>query len=613
MRATAAGHMRAASVLAMVVYTAATNMDAARDYSTIKAKTFAGIDWKETFKDQASVDFKLDSQHGLHYGTRGSTPWGLLQHVYFKVPAGSQSVVIQHTGFYDKPSRGLGKMIVQEMPSASTLLVFSDAHSGASSGQSLAVQGKCTFTKETKDVVDRTDVLPIKAGASHVRVSMAGYTTKYPYTTRYIKRITWRSAKATTSTTVTTTTTTVTAARLTGYEMHAGNRGCIGRDELGSEELATVNGCAEKCSANSQCMSFKHDKPPAQTCRLSSSCASVAMTGCARENQMQQAMDALGVGTFSTRAQMVGAGWMFSSTESNMHRADNTAMEERYCNKVAKTAYCGCVSGSSAGSISFAMTTQAPAGIVTVTFGSVTGWTSVYINDAMVAKTSQRSEVKSFNFRSGDVLKLSEVGSSVMVLYSISFKCGGPTDEFWYLKIYPKVQGYTQHARHSGCIGRDELGAKELATAKECAARCSATNLCVSFKYDKPPGKSCKLSSTCASASMACTAQEQMSFLGRRAMQAAGWVFSSTDANMFRTESPAMEKRYCYEVPKASYCGFVSSNPVGSIRLTMTTQAPTGIVTVVFGAVVGTTSVYINDAKVATTTKLREAKSFSFR
>ena len=73
------------------------------------------------------------------------------------------------------------------------------------------------------------------------------------------------------------------------------------------------------------------------------------------------------------------------------------------------------------------------------------------------------------------------------------------------------------------------------------------------------------------------------SFRTRQGMEDAGWKFSSTRPEMFYTDEYQMDSEHCRE-PRTSYCGFVSSFPVGWIELKLSLRGHTnGTATVVFG------------------------------
>ena len=148
------------------------------------------------------------------------------------------------------------------------------------------------------------------------------------------------------------------------------------------------------------------------------------------------------VGTFSSRAGMEAAGWVFSSAASTMFL---TQSDRNYCYRAKQGSYCGYVSGAPQASISLALPTHAASGYVTLDFGSANGeGVQVFINNRVVASVSGaeaallncptptkpsrsgcvRSTVRTLKFYRGDVLKLEETAEKgVMVLNSISFEC----------------------------------------------------------------------------------------------------------------------------------------------------------------------------------------------
>ena len=155
-----------------------------------------------------------------------------------------------------------------------------------------------------------------------------------------------------------------------------------------------------------------------------------------------------GISDFSSRTGMETAGWVFSSKARTMHRAESPT-NYAYCDKANLKSYCGYDSAgiqNPRGTISLALTTKAPAGFVTLNFGSAnSGNVHVLINGKTVYTATGsdvslkysadkctttpykyncvRPIVKTFPFNRGDTLALQEDG--VMVLNSISIS--GPT------------------------------------------------------------------------------------------------------------------------------------------------------------------------------------------
>ena len=74
------------------------------------------------------------------------------------------------------------------------LLVSSDAWHLATSGQSLWLNGDWVFQNQVQDIVDRTDTILLEAPAigspQGIRIGMCSHPG-HPYTTRYIKKISW--------------------------------------------------------------------------------------------------------------------------------------------------------------------------------------------------------------------------------------------------------------------------------------------------------------------------------------------------------------------------------------------------------------------------------------
>lgn len=69
-----------------------------------------------------------------------------------------------------------------------------------------------------------------------------------------------------------------------GYK-HYSTGGCVGRNELGWENVSSVALCARKCDALPDCVSFEYEKS-GNKCRLSNSCKSLDMTVMAENDPM---------------------------------------------------------------------------------------------------------------------------------------------------------------------------------------------------------------------------------------------------------------------------------------------------------------------------------------
>ena len=71
-------------------------LDAARDFAALEGRAFAPVDWGKT----TAADFRLDKLHGFYFGSPPpdkSDTWHV-EDIYFRVPHGATSVVIQYSG-----------------------------------------------------------------------------------------------------------------------------------------------------------------------------------------------------------------------------------------------------------------------------------------------------------------------------------------------------------------------------------------------------------------------------------------------------------------------------------------------------------------------------------
>ena len=329
-------------------------------------------------------------------------------------------------------------------------------------------------------------------------------------------------------------------------------------DGTGATEsnITSLSRCKTLCSASASCVLLTFSDVT-QKCtmmnkldgRTGSADVSKKQITCRRVFSTGISSQSPDVSNFATRAAMEGAGWVFSSSSTYMHRNEKTTT---YCETVKRESYCGFEAARSNGTISLVLATKTATGYLTADFGNAwSGVVTLSINGVQKASAhgSTLSTVATLPFRAGDVLQFKDA-------------CEGDLCAVIVLNRLQVWQGAQPTTGVCGMLAG--VGA----------------------------------------------------FSDRLQMQAAGWVFSSTSASMFRVAS---NDKYCSKVPKASYCGYDSggkTKPIrdpSSISLTLATSALSGDVTLDFGAASGTANVYINNVKLATTTMLSNSQTFAFQ
>jgi len=132
---------------------------------------------------QIEDTFYTDDTLGIGWGTNDDT-WRAIE---ISVPNGSTSFTITYSGYYNNPSGGLGHLAIVD-ENDNSLLVFSDVWTNDSEGQSLYINEETIFEKSEINIKNRTDIVQLN-GATKIYIKMKGYTSSYPYTKRYIKKL----------------------------------------------------------------------------------------------------------------------------------------------------------------------------------------------------------------------------------------------------------------------------------------------------------------------------------------------------------------------------------------------------------------------------------------
>lgn len=128
-----------------------------------------------------SGTFYSDSTYGIGWGTNDNV---------FKIYDANiehTKIKVTYSGFYNVPAGGLGLLYLRN-ENDDIYLVFNDSWTDSSAGQSLRVNGTQILTQSQTNIVNRTDTIT-RPSSTQVSIEMAGYTSAYAYTKRYISRL----------------------------------------------------------------------------------------------------------------------------------------------------------------------------------------------------------------------------------------------------------------------------------------------------------------------------------------------------------------------------------------------------------------------------------------
>ena len=129
---------------------------------------------------EISSTFYSNSDLGIGWGTND----GIWKSIYFNFSF--SKVYIVFSGYYNNPSGGMGYLRFNN--ENMSILSFSDTWTNNDEGQSLYINGTKIYYEAQINEINREEFINV-SNSKFINISMKGYTSDYPYTKRYIKKL----------------------------------------------------------------------------------------------------------------------------------------------------------------------------------------------------------------------------------------------------------------------------------------------------------------------------------------------------------------------------------------------------------------------------------------